>query len=944
MKTAMKKIGLLIFATVAVCLLVTAQPLTQEEARQKALHFLNNATGGSRRSAAHQLQLTPAGIVHDLYVFNIDDNDGYVIASNDERTTPILGYSKSGKFDMQHMPDNMRAWLQGYADEIAWLQKQDEGQNPALSAPGELPTLRRAAKSEIAPLLKTTWSQEHPYNKLLPLYDASHRCVTGCVATAMAQVMNYHQWPAATTQEIPAYTTTTLGIEMDSIPAGTPIKWEDIADSDVYLKTDLRDQALAELMLYCGTAVKMDYGQSSGAFTTSAAAALRNYFGYKTTTKCISRSNYTYGKWVDIIYHELQEGRPVIYGGVASSLSGHEFVCDGYDAEDYFHMNWGWAGMCDGYFKLSVLDPYDKRATIGSSPNAFFFMQEAIVGIQKPADSGTVLDIQPTAPRLAMDVADIVVSDNPTQYNNVEIQAVVKNNNDTDYDGGLYMYYRELGGPYGADMKMTVIPANGSKTCSFSFTPTQSRTYNLSFWDASDNYLAGIEVDVLPNENFTETTDDVELEWNCHVENADEGMTNFYGNVLKGTITYTNRSAKNYKGRVGYYNVTHSGGSAVSSESVMQACTIEAGQSLDIPFEWQNLDYGNDYVVVSAYRRAGAYKYNGTSRLTIHPAFTEYNPDGTVTVVKPLSTSYTAPTEAVAVNLMGTGVTTVVPSSNPNCLYILGSDDDMPAGIADRNVVVYDGSGYTAEKLTLTDGCDFRSPVVFTAANSEFRYAFTKGADGSKGWNTLMVPFDVEKVTADGTEIDWFRSSEDTGKQFWVKEFDGDEGQNVLFKYAADGIKANKPYIIALPGNRWGSRYDLSGKTIKLVGPDNAEIAADKVRTAVMGSNYRFVGSMVTDATESIYALDSDGSSFVLSNAGSKPFRAYFKPDIFDSTVGQLMMTDSPEMGGDITAISDIEAAQQPTAAGCYYNLSGQRVAQPQQGLYILGGRKVVVR
>ncbi len=200
-----------------------------------------------------------------------------------------------------------------------------------------------------------------------------------------------------------------------------------------------------------------------------------------------------------------------------------------------------------------------------------------------------------------------------------------------------------------------------------------------------------------------------------------------------------------------------------------------------------------------------------------------------------------------------------------------------------------------------------------------------------------MLPFNVTKVTADGTEISWFKNASEKGKNFWLKEFTSDEPGKVYFSYAQD-IKANTPYIIALPGNHWGSAWDLSAKAIKFIG-EGVEVSKSETHSTVTGSAYRFVGSTKAVSTPNIYAMNAAGNKFDLkATGGSTPFRAFFKADTFDRTVTSLGIGSDD---GEITGIEAIENQQQ-TQNGQVYNLNGQRIMQPQKGIYIQNGKKFI--
>ena len=342
-----------LFLAMLSTLMVWAGHVTKEQARQHAADFLRSHAV-FHRAPGVQPQLDAVREVSGLYVFNVSQEAGFVIVSNDDRTMPVLGYSDSGSIDPDNMPSNMRAWLQFYADEIAWLDNNNITTTYTARRVGEHPT------TAIPELLKTTWDQGYPYNAYCP-----ESSVTGCVATAMAQVMNYHKWPTGTTVEIPAYgTLPKLGT--------TTFDWANMITNYSGSYTGTQAMAVAKLMQYCGWAVQMQYGGSSNARVSDVANALITYFGYKETTQYVNRSHYSYANWTDLIYHELEEGRPVIYGGQAVD-NGHAFVCDGYkyDGGDLFHINWGWSGRGNGYFVLSVLNP-SEQGIGGSASNSAY--------------------------------------------------------------------------------------------------------------------------------------------------------------------------------------------------------------------------------------------------------------------------------------------------------------------------------------------------------------------------------------------------------------------------------------------------------------------------------------------------------------------------------------------------------------------------------------------
>jgi len=360
MKKSYRIAFLLVFLTSPLMLL--AQQVSSELAKQKALTFLTKSDKSStNRSASIKTpRLVLANDRDEFYVFNDEANGGYVVVSGDERMPDVLGYSYTGHFDAEDIPCNMRAWLEDYANQVIYLR-----------AHPEVPASRRTAneREEISPLLKCHFNQENYYHDKCPILDGEH-CYTGCVATAMAQIMYYYQWPKHTTNIIPGYTTKTNKIEMPAIPV-TTLDWDNVLEKynrrENY--SDEQIDAISTLMLLCGTSVEMDYDSvGSGASLSYAAMAFRKYFDYNDMVEYAKRGELDV--WVEMLYDELKDGRPVLYEGEPYVGSGHAFILDGYK-DGYFHVNWGWGGQGDDYFLLTKLNGFNTNqgAVIGIRPD-----------------------------------------------------------------------------------------------------------------------------------------------------------------------------------------------------------------------------------------------------------------------------------------------------------------------------------------------------------------------------------------------------------------------------------------------------------------------------------------------------------------------------------------------------------------------------------------------
>ena len=389
-----------------------AQVMTEQEAAERAMEFLSERGGASRAKvmgeAPSQPVLKAAKVeAEKIYAFNVEGG-GYVIASGDSRTLPVLGYSDSGSIDWENMPENMRAWLKQYDDAIATLGDRTDFVDGNLVTDGEeQPAVRRAARAAIEPLVSVYWNQLAPYWNKMPRYAGDiaewqgKECLTGCVATVMAQIMKYHEWPQTETTAIPAYDaprdwndySTTWHI--DELPPVT-FDWANMLDHYVVMNpetgkeevvgTEAQLDAVATLMRYCAQSLEMMVTpDESGTKESHMLKALISYFGYASTARYVSYFAFGIDEWEELIYRELANKRPVAYGGISDD-GGHAFICDGYDAAGLFHFNWGWEGDADGYFSLNVLNPYLNTATGLASRVGFTYDQQAVIGIQPPSE------------------------------------------------------------------------------------------------------------------------------------------------------------------------------------------------------------------------------------------------------------------------------------------------------------------------------------------------------------------------------------------------------------------------------------------------------------------------------------------------------------------------------------------------------------------------------
>lgn len=350
---------------------LSAHPISEREAMHRAMSFLSklNTRSTSIKFNNTLIYYSPQ---HQptLYAFNMKGNKGYIVVSADNRMPTILGFSEVGQLSTHNMPCALSVLLHAYSEEIAYIQKADV----------DAPLPAHTTHTPIAPLVKAQWSQLEPYNLQSPVINNVH-APTGCVATAMAQVMYTLRCPARyTTHPIPADSYEKHTTQSATMPQH-PFLWNEMLPVYQQPYTYKQANAVAYLMRQCGAAVKTTYTlNGASAADISIVTALTQYFGFDTDAFLAHREDYTVTEWNNLMYNELAQRRPIIYVATSPTDGVHAFVCDGYLCNDFFHINWGWGGHYNGYFRLSVLSPY-AQSTLGNT-EGYTLYQTAVVGLQ----------------------------------------------------------------------------------------------------------------------------------------------------------------------------------------------------------------------------------------------------------------------------------------------------------------------------------------------------------------------------------------------------------------------------------------------------------------------------------------------------------------------------------------------------------------------------------
>lgn len=1036
--------SLLAALLLAIPALLSAAPVSRQHAQAIATTFMQQR---GMASAAPKLTYRMPAKASDsyYYVFNAGQDKGFVIVSGDDRTQQVLGYSDKGSLDMDNVPTNIRAFLQTYADEIKRLD--DAGASSTLPA-----VIRKAEKVKypVSPLLRTQWNQDTPFNNNCPVINGS-QTVTGCVATATAQAMAYFRWPANTTAAIPSYTSTgeNLGsTTLSGVAAGTSLGWGDIVDDYSGTTTTAQQNAVANLMLYVGESVQMNYNTAenggSGALQSAIVPALTTYFDYSAHN--LDRTTCTLAQFEDSLFNEVANSRPVIFCG-SSSGGGHCFIIDGYDGEGLFHVNWGWGGMADGYFLLSVLNP-DNNSGIGASTTSdgYSMDQCAVIGMEKGsgkasggpakmtvydqsvsnntvtlsaynlsgeahnfdiavvsiADDGTTtsietlvndykiengygftnysfplseLDLSAGTYHITLaskvsgtsewlydekDVIEVTVDESgnivsakiASDVNNLSItnwepvgtlsagtQQSVKitlANSGSEFYGTVYLFASQNSnkGNIQSQTGLTAT-AHGSTTIQMSFKPSNSGTYTL--WLCSDangnNVIGSTTVSVSAASSGTN--------YNLSSSyNPSDGST-IYGKNVEGVCTISNSGSDAYNGTI-YTAVFDSNNNNVGQAS--QQVSIPAGGSVDVPFSYE--EPAGQYIIGAFNLTSSSYQQIGDAIwLTLADAIIAYKADGTK-MAQAVRSTVVVGSDIAALDLSGVDntVTTVdATNANPNALFYFSSAD-APAAVSlkadGRNVII----GSTADNLTITDSNDFYCPTAFTATNATYTRTATSGTNGNGGWETICLPFEASAVSANGQALHWFTSTEDKGRDFWLMEFSELDGNSVVFDFnTGSTLKANTPYIIAVPDSHWGEQYNLVGKPMSFSGTNVEVKATAKAKILISTSAYNFIGSTVATNTANDFLMNNGGTAFArTASATSAPFRAFFRAKGDTSSQPQLLKIRVH--GGTATGITSVNLDENSNRKAPAYNLAGQRVGKGYKGIVIKNGKKVIAK
>lgn len=346
-----------------------------------------------------------------FYLFQTSETEGFVIIAADDRIRPVLAYSFHNIALRDSVGPEMAWWLDGWQQQIDICRNSRTGADAAVTAEWQNYINNSNPQNDpiviVEPMLTTQWDQDEPYNDSCPSQSIwgiyTLHAATGCVATAMAQVMKYWEYPAqgfgshSYYSDVLSYWATPFGDQFANFGA-TTYDWAHMPDVLTSNSSARQKAAVATLMYHCGVASDMIYGTSfvggSGAFVHNipllaygnALNGFIEYFGYSSNTKGIDREYYDDDSWTSLVRNELNARRPILYAGGDEASGGHCFVCDGYDADNRGHFNWGWSGEGDGFYALNHLAPGSGGTGGGTGTYDFSNQQQMLIGLEPHHD------------------------------------------------------------------------------------------------------------------------------------------------------------------------------------------------------------------------------------------------------------------------------------------------------------------------------------------------------------------------------------------------------------------------------------------------------------------------------------------------------------------------------------------------------------------------------
>ena len=712
----MKPKTILISLFLSAAMTVQANPITRAEARQVAQDLV-----GINDTSADDVPVSP------YYIFSRGEGQGFVIASGDDSTAPILGYTETGDFDPSLLPPQLTAMLQLWEERIGQVQQSRQEPSLRISAPRRAIPSYKQNWTDVATLVQTHWHQSSPYNDMAPIKSGVGRCLAGCVATAGSQVTYYFHKdnPSELAYATPTYS---YGTPITvSLPAGTPIEWDQMKLSGS--GTERQNKAVATLVYALGTSAWLTYGDGSGTATSGhnekMAEAMRGQFMLNSAHKWKSES--TQQEWEELIYNNLSTRRPMLYSG-ANSEGGHSVVLDGYQASTgLYHFNFGWGGQGDGYYTVDD----------ATGMNGFNTYQDLVYNITPQKQS---LDGSVNTERLYHKAS-------------TDVEITVTNTGTLDYQG-IYLYINKqekvTSQAVGYDSK-TVLEPGQSITLTFPVTTTITNSAYLLVCDKSRNIIVSRQVPV-DSTIAALHMNDIKVDAGTQQTTVDDMVFRTVNN-LSATVTasLTNGEGGTYcqptlQCFLQRYNSTTKKW-ASDANVIAKDIVFGEGQTRDAEFVFPNLvegayyrAYMNDASVASKQTSISIdtpepFVYFMVRRANLNVTYSGRTAKVTgrwnSTIFKQKAASKTI----CSYDISGlTELNEKPQAANPNALFFAKAGSTEVADI--ENVVV----GDVCKNMTIQTGADFKPMKPFTAQHASLQ--LTEAEPGK--WHGALIPFAAE--------------------------------------------------------------------------------------------------------------------------------------------------------------------------------------------------------
>jgi len=528
-------------------------------------------------------------------------------------------------------------------------------------------------------------------------------------------------------------------------------------------------------------------------------------------------------------------------------------------------------------------------------------------------------------------------------YSNLMISAV---RSDGTRVGGSSMY---VGLTAGQKKTMSLFLEKGS-----GYNSLTNPTYEVTIKYNNETIWTGTVTDANNYANYTTYTG-VDFEDYEYVD----GNAYLYSTSLTGSINIINSSYNSWSGSYSPSSYIFNGpvritltdeNKEVIGETIQQF-VVQKGAEQAYPVNFEGLKSGKKYYLTcealtstrssSTYSQKVDKSYFSNFEIMVKVGIPYYNENGTLERVMPEDaepTDLPANTAAVDFSKFDASIVNLNSITNPNCLYIFPAGAEVPAELEGKNVVV----GDVAAKLTLTDGSPVVFPIDFTAEEAVYTRTFTNFNNGTdQGWNTIVLPFEAKvRIEGESKDLDWFHSKSDSGRKFWLHKYTNGVGGTVYFDFeTAATMQANTPYLLAVPGDKWGEKYDLHNKPFTFYG-ENVTVSATTTPATASGE-YVFSGTYTKADCAGGYKLNEVGDFFELQAEGATelPFRAYFvTADGRANNIRVLRVANSETDG-----IDNLNATSQ-NGDDSIYNINGQRLQQLQRGINIVNGKKMIIK